>query len=1164
MRIQQLNLMAYGPFTDKVLNFEDAGLHVIYGPNEAGKSSALRALTALLYGIENSTTDNQVHENGSLRIGGSLLNADGHTLDIVRRKGRTKTLLSPDSSPLDEQVLTPYLQGVTRALFQTLFGIDHKALVQGGRDILEQKGDVGQALFSAALGSHLLHDVLTDLDNEAVELFKPRGSTQKINTALKLRAEAVTQLGVSSLKSSTWEQHQKALEESAARLDRVNTELDSSRTQINRLKRIQRVLPYLGERRRLHTELEQLGDIVVLSEDFSKRRQEAEKKLSTAQSLLDSRTPQRERLHSELQTVSVNSELLEQAENIQSLHSRLESYRQGLLERPRLEAEEKQLVTDARAILREVRPDLDWQAVETLRTILSRKAAVNELVKKHPLTLEKLTQTESELNKKRHMLETVRSELGKLKPARSTALLRGQIAASRNLGEIGKALDTTRSELQSLTDQSAAKLSRLNFWQGQLDQVAGLRIPGREAIDQFDDDFKQLGVRKQQCQNYLDENILLLQKTRQDLDEINKAGQVVTEDEMLDIRKERDTLWQLLRRRWVSGEDTQAESARYVDSNTELHEVFENRLTTADDMADRLRRESSRVLKLAALQSTLTAEKEKSEQLSERMDNVVNDEALLVSHWQQLWSDCQIIPGTAREMRSWLDSYESLRADVEQTHSLQHQLNDLDKRNVEHISLLIEQTEALGLSIKRPTELAAMLIASETCADELDAATTKHKEIVQKQDDIEQDINVLDDQRQDTNQTLDSWKLAWSALMQELALPQNLQPVEMDELIDSIRVLFEKLDEAARRQISLASIHESNTAYSDQVQRMVDSVAPEHSSLPPEEAVLKLYTLLSENQSTRTSEHRLQEQIKQIDGDIAESTAVLKSMNLTLETLCQEAKCDDHSKLDELENRSAQYLELKQSITSNEKDITNAGDGNTIKELEIEADSVEVDSLPAAIEQLHNRINDELEPERSVLTERKGREKAEIEKMDGSNSAAELAEKASSILAGIRTDAEEYVRVKLAAKVLREHIERYRQENQGPLIKRASEHFTALTRQSFRGLVTDFNAKDEPVLTGVRDVGSKPVKVEGMSSGTLDQLYLALRLASLEKYAASATPMPFIVDDVLIEFDDDRSLAALQALADMAQTTQVILFTHHSRILEQTGDIKGGVTEHRL
>ena len=102
---------------------------------------------------------------------------------------------------------------------------------------------------------------------------------------------------------------------------------------------------------------------------------------------------------------------------------------------------------------------------------------------------------------------------------------------------------------------------------------------------------------------------------------------------------------------------------------------------------------------------------------------------------------------------------------------------------------------------------------------------------------------------------------------------------------------------------------------------------------------------------------------------------------------------------------------------------------------------------------------------------------------------------------------------------------------------------------SFAALQTDYNEADEPVLLGVRPRGEK-VPVTGMSEGTRDQLHLALRLASLEKYLQHNEPMPLIVDDILINFDDDRAEATLKVFEDLAGTTQVIFFTHHKHLLE--------------
>jgi uncharacterized protein YhaN len=148
--------------------------------------------------------------------------------------------------------------------------------------------------------------------------------------------------------------------------------------------------------------------------------------------------------------------------------------------------------------------------------------------------------------------------------------------------------------------------------------------------------------------------------------------------------------------------------------------------------------------------------------------------------------------------------------------------------------------------------------------------------------------------------------------------------------------------------------------------------------------------------------------------------------------------------------------------------------------------------------------------------------------------------------------------LKLASLLLRRGIERYRQRKQGPLLGRASELFARLTLGSFTSLQADFNEQDEPVIVGVRPDG-RHVAVDGMSDGSLDQLYLALRLATIESHVTKHEPMPLIVDDILVHFDNARAAVALQCLAELARQTQVILFTHHEHLAQLAMSAGGDV-----
>ena len=67
------------------------------------------------------------------------------------------------------------------------------------------------------------------------------------------------------------------------------------------------------------------------------------------------------------------------------------------------------------------------------------------------------------------------------------------------------------------------------------------------------------------------------------------------------------------------------------------------------------------------------------------------------------------------------------------------------------------------------------------------------------------------------------------------------------------------------------------------------------------------------------------------------------------------------------------------------------------------------------------------------------------------------------------------------------------------------------------------------------------------SDGTMDQLYLALRLAVAEELTKDA---PLVLDDALVRFDDDRLKAALEILKKEAETKQVLLFSCQRREME--------------
>ena len=182
-------------------------------------------------------------------------------------------------------------------------------------------------------------------------------------------------------------------------------------------------------------------------------------------------------------------------------------------------------------------------------------------------------------------------------------------------------------------------------------------------------------------------------------------------------------------------------------------------------------------------------------------------------------------------------------------------------------------------------------------------------------------------------------------------------------------------------------------------------------------------------------------------------------------------------------------------------------------------------TLDASIDELDATIATQ-EEELRQLDQTIGTERGELARMDGSDRAAQAAEDVQTLLARLQGDVARYATLKLAATVMHRGIERYREKNQGPILARASVLFAGLTGSSFARLQIDDDGDGRSVLKGVRPDG-RLVGVDGMSDGSHDQLYLALRLASLESWLQSHEPVPFVVDDILLNFDDVRATAAL-------------------------------------
>lgn len=140
----------------------------------------------------------------------------------------------------------------------------------------------------------------------------------------------------------------------------------------------------------------------------------------------------------------------------------------------------------------------------------------------------------------------------------------------------------------------------------------------------------------------------------------------------------------------------------------------------------------------------------------------------------------------------------------------------------------------------------------------------------------------------------------------------------------------------------------------------------------------------------------------------------------------------------------------------------------------------------------------------------------------------------------------EYDAIEVARQVLKEGSQELQSKFAPAINQRAGEIMEELTGGKYNGVIFD---QDMNALVRDEEDGS-PRKAGLLSSGTSDQLYLAIRMAICELALPSEEPVPLILDDALVNFDDERMENAIRFLQKAAKKRQIILFSCHTREAE--------------
>ncbi len=460
--------------------------------------------------------------------------------------------------------------------------------------------------------------------------------------------------------------------------------------------------------------------------------------------------------------------------------------------------------------------------------------------------------------------------------------------------------------------------------------------------------------------------------------------------------------------------------------------------------------------------------------------------------------------------------------------------------------MLQSAEERLGISQQRNESLAARVRSVVQLITAHDDAYADYRRDVAAVSDSSIRLATRRENLSNLTSAFAAWRAEWTLALAAVGLEKEVSPARGNEVVTQWAAAGGVLD---GRDVTSRRLRRMDDDERDLDEAVAKIVGVLDFSLPADSvAAAKMleqrWAAANEIAIRRKS---LEPQLVQQTKDCDRKRTTLNDAEVALTVLCAEAGCQKQQ-LRTIAARCDERADLARRRQQLIGTIGTAADGYALDALREQRCERDLDVIAAELARVEEELQrvDRSREAAAVAAESAKQDVDRFMTSEGINQAVAGRESATTAMQHV---VERYVELSLAGEFLSAAINQIRGEQQDPLVIRAGELFALSSNGAFLAVDSDIDEKGRPIVVGKRSTGES-VRVGEMSDGTRDQLFLAFRLASLEHYCASSEPLPLICDDLLVHFDDDRSSATLDLLAEIGKTTQVLLFTHHRKVVE--------------
>ncbi|MGQ0565072.1 MAG: AAA family ATPase [Gemmobacter sp.] len=1133
MRLSRLDLVRYGRFTGGALDFGERGvpdLHVVYGANEAGKSTALNAWLDLLFGIEMRTGYGFLHGYDAMQVAGRIEMGD-RVLALVRTKGSRNTLRDDAGQVLADDLPRALLGGMDRRALREMFSLDDETLEAGGNSILDSEGEAGQLLFASGAGLAGFAPALAELRKTPDPFFKaPRsGALTEMKSRLAALEEDRTRLDTDA---RGWKRLVQARDAAQGAWDAAELARTEAAVRLKVAERQQAALPTLRALDAVEARLADLPDLPAPPEGWAEALVVLLRDRAAAEARLTTLVAQREGLVAEWAGLVPDPQVLSQRARIAAAAALRSGHDEAVKDLPARRDEAAGLALRIGAALERLgRAGADPGTVLPGR---AEVAALRALIEARSGVVQGVVRAGAEAVRARAEADRARGDVAGQEDAGGDAAPLALLV--RRLQDEAPAMALQRATeaadaAQGVLDQ---RLRVLLPWSGTGAELALLLPPAAQVVT---------GWKARAAQAVQDLALALADLRR--LDGV-LAGALVPDTAAgttlaaaAETRALREAAW--------------AAHRAALDGATAA--AFEAAMRRDDAVAAGLAESLSEGRRRAEAEVARAAVQRERQAAADRLAALDDADRALQAEIAAALAAIGLPPMPPEVLDAWLarrlaavEAWDAVRAagrGVERARAVVAEARAVLGQALALAGVQGAAEDALAVLVARAQALCDAVAAQ---AAGLRALRTAEAQVTLRQADLGRAQGALDD-----------WDGHWAQALAAAGLPAGqgvdavgADLVTLDALAADLRAHRDLADRVAKMEANVAAYAVAVQAVARDLDLAPDAPAPLGDALAARlSAAATAAERLADLDAKLAAADRAAEAQRQALAGIADRVAAM-------------AEGFGAADAADLGRRLAQAAERQRA----QAEVARLAEAlRQVLEVPTVADAraalAGLDRDAPAAEAL--RLADEVaargraaQAAFAALAEA-GRQ---LDAVGGDDAVLRLAEARETLLQEIAEGARDHLVRRLGLIAVEQGLRRYRDRHRSAMIEAASAAFRTMTRGAYGGLDTQPDGAREVLVAQAAGGGAK--RAGELSKGTRFQLYLALRVAAYHERAAQGPVPPFVADDILETFDDDRAAETFEVLAGMAAKGQVIYLTHHRHLCDIARRVCPQVRLHRL